>query len=66
MADIRLSEVEQLKIENSVLHSLVLSLNQELKASHKEIRKLQYVDAVIRAVGGDTVGSYSMDVKTGR
>lgn len=65
----RLTEVEQLSIENSVLHELVLNLNGKLKASEREVVRLQYADCLIHAVagGGDKfVGCKSMDVKTRR
>lgn len=62
----RVSEVEQLQIENSVLHSLVLSLNNDLKNANKEISKLRYKNSVMHALGGVSVGKCSLDVKAGR
>lgn len=62
----RVSEVEQLQIENSLLHSLVLNLNQDLKDANKEISRLRYTNSVMRAVGGVSIGRCSMDVKAGR
>lgn len=60
------SELEQLQIENSVLHSLVLGLNNDLKNANMEISRLRYKNSVIHALGGGSVGKCSLDVKTGR
>lgn len=62
----RVSELEQLQIENSVLHSLVLGLNNDLKNANMEISRLRYKNSVIHALGGGSVGKCSLDVKTGR